>query len=563
TLAYLTRHNPPTTSNTTTPDPTATSIPATDTTVSTSIPATTPNAYADLLTRAREAAEAQSTHRLDYHAIATTLFGPHPTPALLATHLALAAYLAPPALKVTPEAAQATARLIISLMGEEEPTLPENPTLPQVIDYAIWSAAHAIVHKSGNRKLSLGALVFSIWGEDRGLSAEPARRRLNTWSRHETVRGWLMAAGLTGALPATGKDFNQFKPLADEMHNSTRRFKVPVFLHLARKFPLNRDAEEREDEDQGNIAEWRKGVIFRAIYAGWGLDDSPLLQGGVRYRLAQAAREERDRSGSSDPATIAAQLLGTEQVGIDQVVLVQELLRADLNLQDPQFPGLAQIIVDAVGDRPPPAIPGPDSTPRAKEKWEQLPEPQKLARRIDLAIFTAADSVVRTGKYRISDLVRSAYPDLHLDRTVKAEQVNGWLQAFGLEPYHPARIGTRRAVSVMKMFFDEVWEAVDAGEDVSFRSGSKAFAGMGITWQTSYISSVPWLQALGLIGAPVTAGSVRGRVLQRVRELIDQGVDDPAEIAQKAFGTRRVFPSQVVVAEQMMRLLDRGVISTR
>ncbi|MFE7953831.1 hypothetical protein, partial [Streptomyces sp. NPDC057426] len=360
TLAYLTRHNPPPTSNTTTPDPTATSIPATDTatataaTVSTSIPATTPNAYADLLTRAREAAEAQNTHRLDYHAIATTLFGPHPTPALLATHLALAAYLAPPALKVTPEAAQATALLITTLMGDNEPQLPENPTLTQAIDYAIWSAAHTIVHKSGKRKIILDAVASSIWREDRSRSAEPARR-----SRYEMVMGWLMAAGLTGALPVSGKDFNQFKPLADEMHNSTRRFKVPVFVHLARKFPLNRDAEEREDENQGNIGEKWRSTTFRAIYAGWGLDDSPLLQGGVRYRLALAAREERDRSGSSDPATIAAGLLGTEQVGIDQVVLVQELLRADLNLQDPQFPGLAQIIVDSVGERRPTAIPGP------------------------------------------------------------------------------------------------------------------------------------------------------------------------------------------------------------
>ncbi|MFE7953805.1 hypothetical protein, partial [Streptomyces sp. NPDC057426] len=524
TLAYLTRHNPPPTSNTTTPDPTDTTT--TPDPTATSIPATTPNAYTDLLARAREAAEAQNTYRLDYHAIATTLFSPHttPTPTLLAIHLTLATHLAPPSLKVTPEAAKATAHLITTLMGDNEPHLPHNPTRAQQIDYAIWSAAHAIVHKSGNHKLSLGALVFSIWGEDRGLSAEPARRRLNTWSRYETVRGWLMAAGLTGALPATGKDFNQFKPLADEMHNSTRRFKVPVFLHLARKFPLNRDAEEREDENQGEFGGRRHSTTYRAIYAGWGLDDSPLLQGGVRYRLALAAREERDRSGSSDPATIAARLLGMEQPGIDQVVLVQQLLRADLNLQDPQFPGLAQIIVDSVGERRPTAIPGPGSSGRVKEAWDKLPEPQKLARRIDLAIFTAADSLVRTGRYRPVDLLRTVYPELDFSHRGREWLVlAGWLEAFGLESYRPARLGRRQVVRVIKEFFDEIWEAVDAGEDISAQMGFENVTEETRQSRTTrYLSGTAWLQALGLIGAPVTAGSVRGRVLERVRGLMDR-----------------------------------------
>ncbi|MFC8278314.1 hypothetical protein ACFUJR_38525, partial [Streptomyces sp. NPDC057271] len=555
TLAYLTRHNPPPTSNTTTPDPTdttttpdptAASIPATDTTVSTSIPATTPNAYADLLARAREAAEAQSTHRLDYHAIATTLFGPEPT----STHIALATHLAPPALKVTPEAAKATARLITTLMGDNEPHLPHNPTLTQKIDYAIWSAAHTITNEHKNNKLSVIAIARSIWGDKQ-------HNRQQDW-----LSGWLMATGLTGALPSQWKDFNHFKPLADKMHGSTKEFKVPNFAQLARKFPVKRGFEEPGDEAQGTVdASTSVGAIYSGLYTGWGLDDSLLPRDGVRYRLARAAREERERSGSSDPATIAAGLLGMEQPGIDQVVLVQELLRADLNLQDPQFPGLAQIIVQAVGHRRPPAIPGPRSTRKAKEAWERLSEPQKLARRIDLAIYSAADSIVRTGRYRPSGLIRSIYPEPNAHKNQRNwMSLLGWLEAFGLEAYHPARPGHRELVRFMEGFFDEIWEAVDAGEDLS---GLGGFAGQAVqSRETRRWAGTAWLQALGLIGAPITGGSVRGRVLQRVKELVDQGVDDAAEMAQKAFGTRRVFPSQVVVARQMMRLLDRGPVST-
>ncbi|MFE7953788.1 hypothetical protein, partial [Streptomyces sp. NPDC057426] len=205
------------------------------------------------------------------------------------------------------------------------------------------------------------------------------------------------------------------------------------------------------------------------------------------------------------------------------------------------------------------------STRKAKEAWERLSEPQKLARRIDLAIYSAADSIVRTGRYRPVDLIRTVYPDSNSPWYSHARLfLAGWLEAFGLESYRPAQLGKRQVVRVMKDFFDEIWEAVDAGEDISAQIGFE-----NVTEETRqsrytrYHAGTSWLQALGLIGAPVTAGSVRGRVLERVRGLMDRGVDDPAEIAEKAFGTRRVFPSQVVVAEQMMRLLDRGVISTR
>ncbi|MFC8553499.1 hypothetical protein ACFUMI_39035, partial [Streptomyces sp. NPDC057273] len=209
--------------------------------------------------------------------------------------------------------------------------------------------------------------------------------------------------------------------------------------------------------------------------------------------------------------------------------------------------------------------PGPGSSGRVKEAWDKLPEPQKLARRIDLAIFTAADSLVRTGRYRPVDLLRTVYPELDFSHRGREWLVlAGWLEAFGLESYRPARLGRRQVVRVIKEFFDEIWEAVDAGEDISAQMGFENVTEETRQSRTTrYLSGTSWLQALGLIGAPVTAGSVRGRVLERVRELMDRGVDDPAEIAEKAFGTRRVFPSQVVVAEQMMRLLDRGVISTR
>ncbi|KOG24882.1 hypothetical protein, partial [Streptomyces viridochromogenes] len=467
-------------------------------------------------------------------------------------HTTLATHLAPPALKVTPEAAKATARLITTLMGDQEPHLPDHPTRTQKIDYAIWSAAHTITHSHNKNKLNMSAIARSL---NEGPLENP---------HGDLVLGWLMAAGLTGALHSQWKDFNQFKPLIDEMHAPRRQFKIPTFTKLAQKFPQKWDEREPDHDEQSEFDLWHTSIRYGSLYIGWGLDDSPLPLGGVRYRLARAAREERERSGSSDPATIAAGLLGMEQPGIDQVVLVQELLRADLNLQDPQFPGLAQIIVEAVGDRRPPAIPGSGSSPRAKAEWDQLPKPQRLARRIDLAIYTAADSIVRTGTYRVNDILHSTNPDRVTFDADERSSLVGWLEAFGLESYRPTRFGRRDVVRFMEGFFDEIWEAVDAGEDISSLGGFKKFGDQTRQSRaTRYVSGKAWLQALGLIGAPIRAGSVRGRVLQRVKELVDQGVDDPAEMAQKAFGTRRVFPSQVVVAQQMMRLLDRGPVSTR
>ncbi|MEU8531433.1 hypothetical protein AB0C77_38600, partial [Streptomyces sp. NPDC048629] len=509
-----------------------------------SIPDTTVNVFAEFTARAQKAAADQNTTRPDYTAIAAGLFHPDPTP----LQLEAVRHLTPVPYTVTREGALATAETIVALMGDEEPTLSPDSTRAEKIDYVIWKAALDISQRRTPK-------VKALLPED---------------ERPDYAMGWLFAFGLGGALRTTFTEFGQLPYVWAEIRETRREFRAPRFAELSRKL-ARRIARERqstgmpeghqarqdqqvgagdggtitgeidEDGDLTHPATHQKRMI--GMYRAWGLDDGVFPKGGVRYRLAEAARKTRDRANTTEASDIAAQLLGVDRPGIDHIMLVEELLRPDLNLEDPEFPGPAQVVLDLMGERVPSPIPGPRSSNAEKNAWNRLDPEAKLQRRIELALYTAAQSVLTTGKLSQTRTAVKAFADklpttsdqLRQWRRRERIELRGWLEAFGFGQYMPPQPGQRRSLLFMDQAFDEAWETIDLGEDIRV----SRIASLGMRSKNEWSELRGWLEVMGLLGGGIPPGSVRDRMLQRVQDLMNQGVDDEVQMAQRVLGVRR------------------------
>ncbi|MEU8531162.1 hypothetical protein AB0C77_37160, partial [Streptomyces sp. NPDC048629] len=526
-----------------------------------SVPDATVNVFAEFTARAQKAAADQNTTRPDYTAIAAGLFHPDPTP----LQLEAVRHLAPVPYTVTREGALATAETIVALMGDEEPTLSPDSTRAERIDYVIWQSALDI---SQGHTPKVKPLLRAVLVEDKLMARG---------------QGWLFAFGLGGALRTAFTEFGQLPHVWAEIRETRREFMVPRFIELSRKL-TRRIARERqrtgmpeghEARQEQQVGAGDGGTITGEIdqdgglgthvrhmvgmYRAWGLDDGVFPKGGVRYRLAEAARKARDRANTAEASDIAAQLLGVDRPGIDHIMLVENLLRPDLNLEDPEFPGPAQVFLDLMGDRVPAPIPGPRSSNAEKNAWNRLDPEAKLQRRIEVALYTAAQSVVDTGKLSQTKTVVKVFADKLMARTprqfnawfkLERIQMRGWLEAFGFGQYMPPQPGQRRSLLFMDQAFDEAWEMIDLGEDVRV----SRIASLGMRSKKQRYGLRGWLEVMGLLGGGIPPGSVRDRMLQRVQDLMNQGVDDEVQMAQRVLGVRRPYPTQVIAVKQMMRL---------
>ncbi|MEU8529936.1 SNF2-related protein [Streptomyces sp. NPDC048629] len=578
TLSYLTRHTTPTSTTSSGTTPSISGSGSQDGAVvhdtSSSIPATTFNALADFTTRAKEAVAAQNTHRPDYTSITADLFHPDPTP----LQIEAVRHLAPVPYGVTREGAVATAQTIVALMQDATPVLPESSTRAEKIDYIIWKAAH---------DLSEGRTPYVA-------RLENAVKEKTERSDIGHARGYLFAFALGGAVPTRFTAFTQLPPAKSEMRELYREYKLPDFHELDGKLrrrvareqqrtgvPEGQQARQEQQAIPGDFdalgAEMEEGGELDArdwfhleghligMYRAWGLDEGVLPQDGIRYRLAVAARKveqkwrAEQKANTTRASDIAAELFGVDRPGIDHIMLVEELLRQDLNLEDQEFPGPARIILDLMADQVPPPVPGPRSSRSEKQAWDAADSETKSQWRIEVALYGAAKDVIQTGKINLVRMVVDAFADMVPTTRAnfrhwappKAVEVRGWLEVFGFGHYIPPRSGERELLGYMEQAFDEAWETLDLGDQIEIRTVA---AGLGFPASHHRLSLKGWFEATGLLGGGIPPGSVRERMLGRVQMLMDQGVVDEMEMAKQALGVRRPHPSQVIAVKQMMRI---------
>ncbi|MFD4322759.1 hypothetical protein, partial [Streptomyces sp. NPDC058548] len=495
-----------------------------------------PNVLAEFTARAKAAVAAQRTYRPDYASVAAELFGPNPT----AEQIAVAAGLAPAPLTVSAQTAKATAEAIVAVMDDAEPFLPADATLGQKIDYFLWEAAHTIVHGGRNGKVKIRSIAERTFG------------RVSVCADCLAL-GWLLAFGLGGALRHHSRELDRLSSAREAFHEARDEFRIVNFSRLAERLAPSPSGRGR--------GRGRGRLIFLGMYQAWGLDDAVIPEGGVRHRLAVAARSERGRGSADEPTDVAAAILGTEDLGVDHVLLFQELLRPDLNLEDAQLPGAARTILDAFDGRRPRSIPGTGAHPAQRKAWADLDEDSKLARRIEIALYTAVQKAAGSQRISFTTVREAVFPDVPAHSAQK-QWIRSWLIAFGLEGYSPFRRGDALHMTHMDQVFDEAWERIDTGESLFAPQIWNSVTGRTATRQTRH-SVKGWFQAMGLVDGGIPPGSVRDRILDRVEELMEQGVDDPTEMAKRVLKSRRPYPSQVVAVQQMMRLRSPRAVQVR
>ncbi|MFD3999067.1 hypothetical protein, partial [Streptomyces sp. NPDC058548] len=173
---------------------------------------------------------------------------------------------------------------------------------------------------------------------------------------------------------------------------------------------------------------------------------------------------------------------------------------------DPQpvrtFPprnGLAQAIVKIVGQDTP-----------APPRWgERL----SVGRRVDFAVWKAAELAARGQWFSTQDLVELVFPGVNAFATA-GNEVAAYLEATGLQLF------TRHdnpATAVMAMAFDKARDLLRAGNPVDVGIVADGLPSSAQGYLLASLES--WLRAVGLVGGPLDPGGVVGRIRGAVREL--------------------------------------------
>ncbi len=486
-----------------------------------SVLCTTPSAYRGLADRAKASVEAQDTFRPDYVTVAADLFQPSPTTWQIdAVHYMSGLSHA----ETSKKAAKAAARALLALVGDDIPPLPTADTpLQDRIDYALWKTALII---NQNLKIKFSDLyreTFAEYTPDR-ISGD----------KFNPVRGWIEAFGLGGAESKT-----KTLPYIPEVIGSLRdaAFQRPSFRHLKRR------------TKQGDGV-WRAGMVILGVRQALGMDGDPIPANGLRGKLVYAARMAGGMQGAS-VSEVAAQIFFTGKPGPDQRALISELLHPQLNLEDPQYPGIVQKMIDIIGDTIP-TIPDQNSTPQQRAAWNALSEDTRRQQRIDFVIAKAVHGLARGAKIPLADLARRLFPDANPGAKGSNEsRVRGWLESFGLDQQYFSQQDAEM-LPHMPEAFEMIWQADTEKLPTLDEIGAVVFA-PEIQFHVRLIS---WFHALGVNGW-LPPGGVRGKLLAEVRARFGPGVSNPFEVAREVLGVKWPSPAQLVMAEQLLRLSGR------
>ena len=480
---------------------------------------TTPNAYKALADRAKTAIEAQDTFRPDYPAVAADLFHPSPTTWQIdAVHYMSGLSQA----EMSKKAAKAAARALLALVGEEVPPRPTADTpFQDRIDYVLWKTALII---NQNVKVVFADLyreAFGIYTSDYILL-----------DKSNMVRGWIEAFGLGGAQSRTNT-LSYIPEVIGSLRDAA--FQRPGFRHLKRQ----------KKQDDGS---WGAGFVINGVRQALGMAGEPIPANGLRGKLAYAARMAGGMQGAS-VSEVAAQIFFTGKPGADQRALISELLHPQLNLEDSRYPGIAQKIVDVIGDTVP-AIPDQNSTAQQRATWNALSDDAKRQRRIDFVIAKAAHGLARGTKISLADLARQAFPDAGTTTAGQNEAlVRGWLESFGLDQYYLS-IRESDLLPRMPEVFESIWQADTEKRPTLDQIQRTVF---GNTEIHSNVRVSSWFHVLGVNGK-LPPGGVRDRLLAEVRARFGAGASTPSEVAREVLGVKWPSPAQLVMAEQLLRL---------